>query len=178
MEDLTILVRLVYTARMAATEELTIDEIGFTQAKATLSDLMTEVVHSHRPSVIARHGGKESAVLVGRGDLLATLSEHRFRPQIVIDGGEATAVLEDLGLVAAGGDFEEAMDHLVDQLREYAHDFLVERPSYYSQTPRARHWPLLLRFALTPRDEQLDLLYEDSRLASEELFSGDSPSDS
>lgn len=158
---------------MAMTEEMVIQGVGFTEAKSGLSGLMTEVVHGHRTELIERHGGKEAAVLMSREDLVSLLSDYRFRPQVALSGNEATAVLEDLGLIGAGADFEEAMENLVRELRQYAHQFLVERPTFYLQTARARHAPWLLRFALTPPDEQLDLLYDDSRVASEELLTGD-----
>jgi antitoxin YefM len=152
---------------------MVIQGVGFTEAKSGLSGLMTEVVHRHRPELIERHGGKEAAVLMSREDLVALLSDYRFRPRVALGGGEASAVLEDLGIVAAGADFEEAMENLVRELRDYAHDFLVERPSFYRQTSRVRHEPWLLRFALTPPGEQLALLYDDSRIASEELLTED-----
>lgn len=155
------------------TEETVLPSISFTEAKAGLSGLMTEVVHGHRPEVIERHGGKETAVLMAREDLLTLLAEYRFRPLVSIDGGEATAVLEELGLIGSGANFEEAMEDLVGELRRYAHRFLVERPSFYLQSDRVRHVPWLLRFALTPADEQLGLLYEDSRANAEELAAGD-----
>lgn len=167
--------RLVYTQGTVATpEETVLPGVGFTEAKSALSELMTDVVHGHRPELIERHRGKEVAVLVAREDLLAMLCDFRFRPRVALGGEEATAVLEDFGLIGAGADFEAAMASLVRELRRYAHEFLVERPSFYMQTDRARHAPWLLRFALTPPDEHLDLLYEDSRAAdSEESLTGD-----
>jgi hypothetical protein len=158
---------------MATAEEKVFQGVAFTAAKSGLSGLMTEVVHRHRPELIERHGGKEAAVLISREDVVSLLSDHRFRPQIALGHGEATAVVEDLGVVASGADSDEAMENLVRELRRYAHDFLVERPSFYLQTPRARHAPLLLRFALTPPEDQLNLLYDDSRAATEELLTGD-----
>ena len=64
-----------------------------------------------------------------------------------------------------GETLEDAMEDLVEELRAYARDFF-ERASFYAETDRAGHAPWLLRFALAPPDRQLELLYEDSRVAA------------
>jgi hypothetical protein len=147
----------------------TIHSVSFSEAKAGLSALMTDVVHGGQLELIERHGGKEAALLVSRDDLLALLSGYRFQPRVVFDGAEVTASLEDLGVLGLGGDFEEAMEDLVRELRRYAHRFFMRR-AFYMETDRARHAPFLLRFALTPADEQLDLLYGDSQKHVEQSF--------
>jgi hypothetical protein len=139
--------------------------IDFSQAKSSLSALMTEVVHRHSPRIVSRHGGKEEMVLVGSDDLALFLDSFRFDPRVTIDGGEATAELAEIGLLGFGETLEEAMEDLREELRAYAQDFF-ERASFYAETDRAGHAPWLLRFALTPPDEQLELLYEDSRRAA------------
>jgi len=140
----------------------TFASLDFSHAKSTLSGLMTEVVHGHSPRIVSRHRGKEEMVLVGTDDLARFLDSFRFDPRITIDAGEVTAKIEHLGLLGFGETFDEAMDDLVEELRLYARDFF-ERASFYAETDRAGHAPWLLRFALTPPDRQLELLYEDSR---------------
>ena len=143
----------------------TFASLDFSSAKSTLSNLMTEVVHGHSPRIVSRHRGKEEMVLVGTGDLARFLDSFRFDPRVTIDAGEVTAELPDVGLLGFGETLEEAMEDLVDELRVYARDFF-ERASFYAETDRADHAPWLLRFALTSPNEQLELLYEDSRAAA------------
>jgi hypothetical protein len=126
---------------------------------------MTEVVHQHSPRIVSRHGGREEMVLVGSADLAGFLDAFRFDPRVTLDGGEATVELQELGLLGFGETLEAAMEDLRDELRAYALDFF-ERASFYAETDRAGHAPWLLRFAVTPPDAQLELLYEDSRRAS------------
>jgi len=126
---------------------------------------MTHVVHDRSPQIISRHRGKEEMLLVGTRDLAEFLDSFRFEPRLTIEPGEVTAELEQLGLVGLGESTEQAMQDLVDELRLYARDFF-ERASFYAETERAAHAPWLLRFAITPPDRQLDLLYEDSRAAA------------
>src|SRR5688572_25997937 len=138
--------------------------LDFSRAKSTLSELMTQVVHEHSPRVVSRHRGKEEMVLVATGDLARFLDSFRFDPRVVVEADDATAELPELGVLGFGETLEEAMEDLVEELRVYSRDFF-ERASFYAETDRAGHAPWLLRFALTPPDQQLELLYEDSRQA-------------
>jgi Antitoxin of toxin-antitoxin, RelE / RelB, TA system len=123
---------------------------------------MTQVVHERSPQIVSRHRGKEEMLLVGTRDLAQFLDSFRFEPRLTIEPGEVTAELEQLALVGFGETSEEAMQDLAEELRVYAHDFF-ERASFYAETDRAAHAPWLLRFAVTPPERQLDLLYEDSQ---------------
>ena len=143
----------------------TLASLDFSSAKSTLSELMTQVVHGHAPRIVSRHRGKEEMVLVATDDLARFLESFRFDPRLTIDGDEVTAELAELGLLGFGETLEAAMEDLVEELRIYAGDFF-ERASFYAETDRADHAPWLLRFALTPPDKQLELLYEDSRQAA------------
>ena len=143
----------------------TLASIDFSRAKAALSEVMTQVVHERSPQIVSRHRGKEEMLLVGTRDLAQFLDSFRFEPRLTIEPGEVTAELEQLGLVGFGETIDEAMQDLVEELRVYAHDFF-ERASFYAETDRAGHAPWLLRFAVTPPERQLDLLYEDSRAAA------------
>jgi hypothetical protein len=62
-----------------------------------------------------------------------------------------------LGVLGFGATADEALADLVIELRAYARDYF-ERASFYAATDRAEHAPWLLRFALTPPDQQLELL--------------------
>ena len=131
--------------------------LEFSRAKSELSDVMTRVVHEHRPSIVSRHRGKERMLLVRTDDLARHLAGFGFDVEIVEDGDEVTAVVAKLGIVGFGSSRDEALDDLVVELRAYAVDYF-ERASFYAATDRAGHAPWLLRFALTPAAEQRDLL--------------------
>jgi hypothetical protein len=131
--------------------------LEFSRAKSELSDVMTKVVHEHRPSIVSRHRGKERMVLLRTDDLARHLTAFRFAVELVEDGAEVTAVLPALGLLGFGATPDEAFDDLLVELRAYAVDYF-ERPAFYAATDRAEHAPWLLRFALTPAAQQRDLL--------------------
>lgn len=138
-----------------------IPALDFSRAKSALSEVMTEVFWEHRPRVVSRHRGREEMLLVRADDLARYLDPFRFEPEVTITGDEVTAVLPRFGLLGFGATLDEAMEDLADELRSYASDFFA-RASFYAATDRAEHAPWLLRFALTPPEHQLELLYEDS----------------
>lgn len=133
--------------------------LEFSRAKSALSDVMTRVVHEHRPSIVSRHRGKERMLLVRTEDLARYLEAFRLELEVVEDGGEVTVAVPGLGVLGFGSTREEALDDLVTELRVYARDFFV-RSSFYAATDRAAHAPWLLRFALTPFERQRSLLDE------------------
>jgi hypothetical protein len=53
----------------------------FSEAKAKLSDVMTDVVHRHHPQVVDRRGGKERMILMAVGDLADVLESFTFGPR-------------------------------------------------------------------------------------------------
>lgn len=154
---------------MSVTESIA--ALDFSKAKNALSEVMTSVVHEHQLRLVSRHRGKEAMLLVRPEDLAAMLESFRFDPCVTVSDGEATAELTELGVLGFGASVEEALEDLVRELRLYAQRFF-ERLSFYRATDRAGHAPWLLRFALTPSDRQLELLFEDSRREAEAASPG------
>jgi len=130
--------------------------LDFSRAKGALSDVMTRVVHEHRPSIVSRHRGKERMLLVRTDDLARYLVAFSDL-DVVEDEGEVTAALPNFGLLGFGPSRDAAIDDLLVELRMYAADYF-ERASFYAATDRAEHAPWLLRFALTPASAQRVLL--------------------
>ncbi len=134
-----------------------LSSLDFSRAKGALSDVMTRVVHEHRPSIVSRHRGKERMLLVRTDDLVRYLDSFAFDLELVEDGGEVTAALPRLGVLGFGASPDEAIDDLLTELRVYAADYF-DRASFFAATDRAAHAPWLLRFALTPTAEQRALV--------------------
>lgn len=130
----------------------------FSEAKAELSALMDQVVRQHRPTLIERR--RESMVALSLEDLQAVLGSFRFEPRAVVRGSGTVATLEQFGLVGTGPTIDAAVDDLLDEMRAYVADFIT-RYAFYMHTDRRTHVPWVLRFALTPINEQRDLLLEE-----------------
>lgn len=131
----------------------------FSEAKAQLSELMTDVFHGHRPRLISRHRGKEQMLLVGREDLRAMLADQRLDVEVIHEGEAVTLRAPELGVLGFGGTYEEAAADLVRELEAYAVDYFAN-PTRYAFTSRAAHAAVLMRFALANADERLAMLAE------------------
>jgi hypothetical protein len=139
-------------------------EVQFSSAKTELSNVMDEVVHSRHPTLVHRRGRKESMLLVRPDDLVRWLDSFRLSLRVSFGDGDVAVEAGDLGVVGVGESFEGAMEDLANELRHYARRFFEEQ-SFYMHTDRARHYPQLLRFAATPAERQLELLYADAEAA-------------
>ncbi len=130
---------------------------SFSEAKAGLSDVMTDVVREHRPTLVERYRGKEAMLLLGVTDLQPLLEHFRFTTKASVSEGEFVLRQPELGLVAGGATFEDAARELEELSVVYAERFFA-RLSFYMQTDRARHMPWLLRIVLTPPPQRAALL--------------------
>jgi prevent-host-death family protein len=136
-----------------------IPTLEFSEAKSHLSDVMSNVVRDHQPLVISRHRGKEAMILLSAEDVATWLRTYRLEPELLFSEGEVTAQLPRFGLLGFGTTADEALADLLAELRAYARRFF-DRASLYLQSDRRDDWPWLLRFALTPPEEQHRLLVE------------------
>lgn len=141
-------------------EPTALEALSISDAKDRLSEVMTSVVHEHAPRVVSRRRGKETMLLMRAEDLAEVLEPFKFEPRAIVDGGEVTVELPPFDVLGFGETIDEAMEDLLVELRAYAHDFF-NRAAFYMETDRASQAPWLLRFALTPEDRQLELLYAD-----------------
>jgi len=133
-----------------------IETVGFSEAKAKLSDLMTAVVHGHRLKAVDRHQGKELMFLVGRDELLALLEAFEFHPKVAASEGEFVVRLPELGLIAGGSSLDEALQELAELAEAYAEDYL-DRLEFFKQTDRRGQYPWVVRVAATPPEARRDL---------------------
>jgi hypothetical protein len=138
-----------------------IPAVDFSPAKAQLSELMTSVVHQHLPRLIQRHGGKEEALLLNPDDLRAMLEHEFIATTAYVDDGEFVVSVPSWGLDGIGPSFDEALNELVEEARLYVADYL-QRIDFYLQTNRRSHALGILRFALTPPEQQADVLLSGS----------------
>jgi hypothetical protein len=133
-----------------------IETVGFSEAKAKLSDLMTAVVHGHRPTAVDRHHGKEEMFLLGREELTALLESFEFHPQVSVADDEFVVRLPELGLIAGGASFDAALDELVEVAEAYA-ELYFDRFAFYRETDRRGQLPWVARIAFSNPPERRQL---------------------
>jgi hypothetical protein len=146
---LTILVKRAKLLDVTTSSSSVIETIAFSDAKARFSDLMTAVVHGHRPKAVGRHRGKEEMFLLGRDELLAVLEGFEFQPKVGVADGEFVVRLPELGLIAGGSSLDEALEELVELAEAYAEDYF-DRFEFFRQTNRRGQLPWVARVAVTP----------------------------
>jgi uncharacterized protein (DUF2267 family) len=137
--------------------ELSLATHSFSRAKAGLSDLMSEVVREHQPAVIERNRGKEAMALLPLDDLRRVLDSFTFSTTASVSEGEFVLRQPELGLIAGGDSFDEAVAELRELALAYARQFFA-RSAFYLETDRAAHLPYLLRVAITPPAELAGVL--------------------
>ncbi len=133
-----------------------IDTHAFSEAKAKLSDLMTAVVHGHRPKAVDRHGGKEEMFLVGREELLAMLESFEFHPKVSVSEGEFVVRLPELGLIAGAESLDAALDELTELAEAYVEQYFA-RYEFFRETDRRRQLPWVARIAFTDSAQRRNL---------------------
>jgi hypothetical protein len=133
-----------------------IETLAFSEAKTKLSELMTSVVHDRRPKAVDRHGGKERMFLLGSDEVVELLESFEFRPKVSVSEGEVVVRVPELGLIAGGMSFDEALDELVELAEVYAEQYFA-RLEFYRETDRRKQLPWVARVAFTPADERRQL---------------------
>jgi hypothetical protein len=129
----------------------------FSEAKTHLSEVMSEVVREHRPSLVARFEGKESMLLVDVRDMKPLLEPFAFSTKASVSDGEFILRQPEFGLVAGGSTFDAAAEELVELASAYAAQFL-DRWAFYKETDRARQLPWVFRIAIASPTERRAIL--------------------
>lgn len=130
----------------------------FSDAKAHLSALMTEVVHDYQPKAVRRR--QEEMFLVPQELMNAMVESFRFNPQVTVAPGEFVVRLPELNLIGAGETFDEAIDDLLDVASAFAEQYLG-RLRYYAESERLARFPWVARIAFTREDARRALFEAD-----------------
>lgn len=133
--------------------------IDFSPAKAHLSDLMTDVFHRHRLTLVSRHRGKERMFLVSPEDLLSMLPSHPFQVEVTYDEASVALAVPELGVLGIGETVEAAADDLLIELRAYARRFFAN-PARYLAAGQGHRLGSLVAFALADDEGQRRMVLE------------------
>jgi len=142
----------------AMTLRYEVPEISVADAKAKLPEVLEEA-RRHQPQLISRRG-RDLVALLALDDAQQVLGSFRFQTEVHLAKGEVTVALPQFELIGIGESVDAAAEDALDKLREYAAHYL-KRASFYRETNRRDLYPLVLRFVLTPREQQHELLLED-----------------
>jgi len=135
-------------------------ELQFTEARKDFSSLYNEVFNGYKPMIIKRKQAEE--VLVLRTDLQKMLlSSFNLKPEVLHeDDGSVTLALDNLEIYVNGENLDEAVKELVDDLKNYAQDFIARSQLFLNAPNRRSHFPYVLRILLCENDEEIRGLLE------------------
>ncbi|RJQ32067.1 MAG: exoribonuclease R [Peptococcaceae bacterium] len=137
-----------------------LNEVQFTSARKSFTELFDNVWHRSLPAVIKRHQAEE--VLLLRRDMQQDiLQAYKLTPEVLPEeNGSVTLALNELDLAVNASTFEEAVNELIRDMKIYAEDYR-ERPQLFLNAPnRKGHFPYLLRVWLCNDDQEIRSLLE------------------
>jgi hypothetical protein len=132
-----------------------LDELQFTDARKEFTSMYNEVFNSYKPVIIKRKQAEE--VLVLRTDLQKMLlSNFTLKPEILHEeDGSVTLALDILEIYVNGDTLEKAIIELVQDLKNYAQDFIDRSQLFMNAPNRKSHFPYVLRILLCENDEEI-----------------------
>lgn len=137
-----------------------LDELQFTDARKDFTSMYNEVFNSYKPMIIKRKQAEE--VLLLRTDLQKMLlSNFTLRPEILPEkDGSITLALDILEIFVNGETLNKAIIDLVQDLKNYAQNY-IDRSQLFLNAPNRRpHFPYVLRILLCENDEEIRSLLE------------------
>lgn len=121
---------------------------SFTEARAHLKDLL-DAAERGLPATLRRDAGQVAVVDVERYRQLLREAINR-RAEVVPEAGGWSVFIPGLPVAADGGSFDEAVDDMIDALREYAADW----QDHLCSAPNHRdNWGLVQLISLTDDDQ-------------------------
>lgn len=121
---------------------------SFTEARAHLKDLL-DAAERGLPATLRRDADQVAVVDVERYRQLLRDAINR-RAEVVPEAGGWSVFIPGLPVAADGGSFDEAVDDMIDALREYAADW----QDHLRSAPNHRdNWGLVQLISLTDDDQ-------------------------
>jgi hypothetical protein len=117
----------------------------------------TKAVHKHSPLAI-RRGSEDLGLLLGRDEAWALLADHSFTPEVMRGDGGVSIWLPEFAVYGQGATYAEAKADLLDEVRVYIDEYLVNAAEYQRARNRAAHLPHVVKAYLADLRGELELL--------------------
>lgn len=138
------------TATYAAVQS----EMPISELRAHLGPVFEQSVRSGVPVLFSRNSS-DHGLLLSRQGMARALDSVEFEPVVRFEGGVVNIWLEELLLLAEGDTFDEAVDDLVAQTREYIDEYLSDEALLASPN-REGHFGHALKAMLADLDGKLE----------------------
>ncbi len=137
-----------------------IRSVGVSEARKRMADFFSDAVYKNKLTLFSRYE-KERAFLVGEKlmDLLICPEVPANHKDVIQEeDGSYTVHYLPLDLVTNQDHYEDALDDLVCQAKDYASDFLDNVDLYLSDASRKKHLPLIVAIAKATSDDDIKSL--------------------
>ena len=135
-----------------------LSEFQFTEARNDFSNLYNEVYNALKP-VIVRRKQKEQVLLMRIDLQKVLLEEFKLKPKKLTENdGSITLALDEIELYVNADTTEKAVEELIQDIKNYAQDY-IQRPQLFLNAPNRRsHFPYILRVLLCDNDDEIKSL--------------------
>ena len=137
-----------------------IKRVGVSDARKHMADFFSDAVYKNKLTVFSRYE-KERAFLVGEKlmDLLVCPEVPANNKEVIEEeDGSYTVHYLPLDLLTNQDNYEEAIEDLVCQAKDYASDFLDNVELYLSDESRKKHLPFMVAIAKATSDDEIKSL--------------------
>jgi len=132
--------------------------INATDARKEWGSFIDNVVR-FKPSVVKRNRDYIAAISLEHLDLV--LTPYRFTLEYEKEAdGSFSGSLKELDLVANASSLEELKTEMVQELIEYAHEYMNEFEKYFNAPNRKHHFPYVMRVVIQKKKEAIRSLID------------------
>jgi hypothetical protein len=134
--------------------------VKISDIRKNIGSYFTDAVYKNRVVTFSRYE-KEKAFLLGEnmlGILLEKNKPEAKTEQVLEEDGSYTVAYKPLDLIANQDTYDEAINDLIVQAREYAEDYLENVDLYLQDKCRKEHLQLIILIALAETEEEIKAL--------------------
>lgn len=131
-----------------------VKKVGIAEARNKISEILGEV-YFKRQVVEVLKKGKPVAILQDIDTYRHLISNFKMHCTVKPDNGQYMAYCAELDIVTALDTKEEAIEDLIDAVKDYAQRYMQEFDLYANSPNRAHHLPYVLAILFCETDEEI-----------------------
>ena len=137
------------------TPEPVIKPLKLSDVRSRIGEVFSEAVFRHRPIPIAR-GARDVGMLLGLEEIGRLVEGLAFQPEVFKEAEGVSIWLPEFQVYGRGKDFGSARADLLEEVREYVHEYLQEIDSYRAAPNRRAHFSHVIKALMADLSGDLD----------------------
>lgn len=131
-----------------------VKKVGIAEARSRISEIIGEVYFKRQQYELEKKG-KPVAILQDIDTYRHLISSFRMKCIVKPDDGQYMAYCPELDIVTTLDTKEEAIEDLIDAIKEYSERYMREFELYANSPNRAKHLPYVLAVLFCENDEEV-----------------------